>query len=661
MPQYNGVWTLEAQAQAQSNQQWVTDPNFKNTTLLLQADNAANGATNNSFLDSSTNGFAITRNGNTTQGSFSPFSQAPGYWGNYLQGSNSGFSFTGINIGTSQFTFEGWVYVPSFGSIQHLYGGSSASDIGIEITNATTITIDQSGVASQSFTVPAMATNAWHHIAVVRNASVMTAFVDGVRSSTGTLANTVNYNNFVYIGYKSSGFALTGYVSNFRVVKAAVYDPTQTTIVVPTSPLTSIANTVLLTCQSNRFVDNGPNAVALTATNSPSVQAFGPFAPALQWTPDVVGGSGYFDGSGDYLDAGSNAAFAFGTGAYTVEFWVYPTTVRNSVFVGNNASGGFLFYNDTTDGLSLGTRGGATLVLSGLGKLIANQWNHIVFCRSSTSSNQASIFANGVRVGNGTDATNWTVTGPCIVGGISSPDYQVAGYMCGTRIVKGTDVYGYNNTTITIPTTPPTAITNTQLLLNYTNAGIYDGAMDNVLETKGNAQVATSPVKFGSGSMYFDGTAAALLPPASNLLAFNTGDFTVEVWVWPIAWDSNMVVIQGGSNGFGIQKYAAGATGNIGVIINGGWVITDAFLPLTGQWSHIAVTRTNGILRFFVNGSVTGSSPANTSNISDGIKNIGGEAGQTYFKGYMDDIRVTKGVCRYIANFTPPQQALPRQ
>ena len=60
------------------------DPYFNYTTLLLPG-NGTNGAQNNTFLDSSTNAFSITRNGNTTQGTFSPFSQTG--WGNYFDGS----------------------------------------------------------------------------------------------------------------------------------------------------------------------------------------------------------------------------------------------------------------------------------------------------------------------------------------------------------------------------------------------------------------------------------------------------------------------------------------------------------------------------------------------------------------------------------------------
>ena len=61
------------------------DPYFEYTTLLLSG-NGTNGAQNNTFLDGSTNNFTITRNGNATQGTFSPFSQTG--WGNYFNGSS---------------------------------------------------------------------------------------------------------------------------------------------------------------------------------------------------------------------------------------------------------------------------------------------------------------------------------------------------------------------------------------------------------------------------------------------------------------------------------------------------------------------------------------------------------------------------------------------
>jgi hypothetical protein len=52
----------------------AVDEFFNRVTLLLNT-SSTNGAQNNTFLDSSTNNFTITRNGNTTQFKFSSFFQ----------------------------------------------------------------------------------------------------------------------------------------------------------------------------------------------------------------------------------------------------------------------------------------------------------------------------------------------------------------------------------------------------------------------------------------------------------------------------------------------------------------------------------------------------------------------------------------------------------
>jgi hypothetical protein len=687
MPQYQGVWTLEQQAQALTNQQWVTDPNFKNTTLLLQADGTGSGSQNQTFLDGSTNNFFITRYSNTTQGSFSPFSQAPGYWSNYFTGTSGLTTNSNAGMGVTSggdVTIEVWLNTFTTATNEGL-GDSGNSICGTTdeaawnstsygiILNSTGICLYNGNGGGVLWSMACSINDGrWHHVAVVRASGTWQTFIDGRSIGTTTTQGTRVLGSDTYkyavgtVAPNGASGAFLGYLSNFRFTKAAVYTSAFTP---QTTPFTAITNTSLLTLQSNRFVDNSSSPKTFTVYGSPSVQAFGPFAPALQWTPDVVGGSGYFDGTDDYLslnDASNNLDLG-GINA-SIAFFINPTSSNAKQIITKgggvadwNLTNGFEWQISWFSGsLRLGyNNAGSNADLTFAVTAVPNQWYHIAI--ATDTSNNISLYLNGTRVGTATNGISKPTNRATVnIANDVSANY-FPGYMSGLSFISGSGAYNPTSTTITIPTVPPTNVANTKLLMNFTNAGIYDGKMGNVFETKGNAQVATNPVKYGSGSMYFDGTAAALLPPASKLLAFGTGDFTVEVWVWPIAWDSNMVVIQGGSNGFGIQKYSSGATGNIGVIINGGWVITDAFLPITGQWSHIAVTRTNGVLRFFVNGSVTGSSPANTADIADGIKNVGGEAGQTYFKGYMDDIRVTKGVCRYIANFTPPQQALPRQ
>ena len=92
-----------------------TDTNFKNVTLLLHGD-GSNGAQNNTFIDSSTNNFTITRNGNTTQGSFSPYGSN---WSNYFDGTSDYLTYTGgssLNFGTGDFTIELFVFLENTGT-----------------------------------------------------------------------------------------------------------------------------------------------------------------------------------------------------------------------------------------------------------------------------------------------------------------------------------------------------------------------------------------------------------------------------------------------------------------------------------------------------------------------------------------------------------------
>jgi hypothetical protein len=113
------------------------DPFFSSTTLLLPG-NGTNGAQNNTFLDSSTNNFTITRNGNTTQGTFSPFPPASGTAYSAAANGGSGyFDGSGDYLGVADsaaldldttFTLESWFYQPTAGDgTIFARGGGAAS------------------------------------------------------------------------------------------------------------------------------------------------------------------------------------------------------------------------------------------------------------------------------------------------------------------------------------------------------------------------------------------------------------------------------------------------------------------------------------------------------------------------------------------------------
>ncbi len=678
MPQYNGVWTLQAQAQALTSQQWVTDPNFKQTTLLLQADNAANGAQNNTFFDSGSNGFAITRSGNTTQGSFTPFS--PG-WSNYFP-TNTTTSQTTLTssvtaFGTGNFTIEFNYYLIAHasGSIGQIYE-SGTNGIGILVENTNQLRVFQRDGAGTSTTLIASGTataipvNAWSYIALVRTgtgANQLTLYING--SSVGTGTSSANYTSTTgYINGRYTGanyFPVICYISNLRV------STTNRTITVPTAFYTSDANTTLLTCISNRFVNvaNGNALTVLsTATVEPSVQAFAPFAPQYQWTAPVIGGSGYFDGS-SYLTVGGGSSLAFGSGNFSLEMFVYQTssgTLRKIYDARPSATAGNYPVLDIDVGNVARFLVDSTVLITGTTVIPANTWAHVLVSRVSGNLR---LFVNGVQdgstVSNSTNFANATARPAIAVRGSTLANDFFIGYISSVRVLIGS---GF--TSVTVPTAPLTAITNTSLLLNFTNAGIFDSTAKNNLETVADAQVSTSIVKYGSGSMYFDGTGDYLTIRNSPILSFGTGDVTVECWVNPIAISGIRTIIDTrvsgayGNDAFTFQLvdgvfsvYAGAYSGAVALISAGSAVPTAA-------WTHITFTRANGINRVFVNGALitTNTNAWNQTYVSTTPYYVGQTVGlDRPFNGYIDDLRITNGYARYTANFKPPQVALPRQ
>ena len=234
------------------------------------------------------------------------------------------------------------------------------------------------------------------------------------------------------------------------------------------------------------------------------------------------------------------------------------------------------------------------------------------------------------------------------------------GFISGFRFINGTCLYP-SGTTFTVPTSPPTAVTNTQLLTNFTNAGILDNTGRNNLETVGNAQISTSVKKYGTGSLAFDGTGDYLLVPSSQLFTLgSSGDFTLECWIYRVGtsgtiattWTSSLfanryLLYLNGSNAILWHNDAGGTA------INGGTISATT-------WTHIAVVRNGSTITMYVNGTSVGTQTSAQAFTTQADLRIGGgiTGNGNDFNGYIDDLRITKGIARYTSNFTPPTAAL---
>ena len=640
-----------------------TDPYFNYVTMLLPG-NGTNGAQNNTFLDSSTNNFTITRNGNTTQGTFTPYGSN---WSNYFDGTGDYLatpSSAAFGFGTGDFTIEAFANL-SEGKVFGLPDGTGDALICYQVFPSGQIVVYYP-VIGNFFSVSGL-NNTWTHIAVTRSSGTLRVFFNGVISGSPT-ADSMSWPTGSFEIGRGTSISPTspanGYISNVRVVKGtAVYTANFTP---PTAPLTAITNTSLLTCQSNRFIDNSTNNFTITRNGDVSVQRFNPFGASTAYSTSVIGGSGYFDGTGDYLSVASNAAFGYGTGDFTIECWFNINSIpggSNGYFLidqrttGSQAAICAYVYSDAT--LVLIVNGGT--VITG-GTVIPNQWNHFALARSGTTTK---MFLNGVQVGSNYTDTNNYASLPVIIAARFQFDAGqfFPGYISNFRVVKGTALY---TTTFTPPATPLTAITNTSLLLNDTNAGIIDNAMMNDLETVGNAQISTSVSKFGGGSMAFDGTDDRLTAPASPNLAFNIGNFTVEGWIYTGS-TGNLGVFQISGTAGGLQ---ANQTNNTAVYCNNlvlgayyGGTYKDGTTPIVANtWTHFALVRSSSVTRLYVNGVLDSGfgSNSDTQNYTGQNICVGGYYGTSnLFNGYIDDLRITNGYARYTANFTPPTQAFP--
>lgn len=196
-----------------------------------------------------------------------------------------------------------------------------------------------------------------------------------------------------------------------------------------------------------------------------------------------------------------------------------------------------------------------------------------------------------------------------------------------------------------------------------------------VVTAGGNAVISATQKKFGNTSAFFDGTGDYLTTPSSADFAFGTLDFTIECWVYieanSAASPSNArsALIFGTDNGAGgksVEFVVSGdaSTTGTGLSIWNGSVGAGVTVAISQDaWHHIAVSRKDGVAYFAVDGVVSSVAYAESFGTAAGYTAfIGGCTGGTYnyyLNGYIDDLRITKGVARYVANFTPPTAAFP--
>jgi hypothetical protein len=656
----------------------VTDTYFPYVPLLLET-TSTNGQNNqgttttNGFLDSSSNAFTITRNGTPTQGSRTPY-WPNGQWSNYFAASGDYISVpdaANLELGNSDFQMSAWIYLTAYPannnasyasailskgnfagtrSYEFTVGGASGTTIGVNLTNTSATSTNING--SFSF-----ALNTWYAVRASRVSNRVYIFVNGTLLNAGGTAYTDTVSNgtdTLKVGRSNLDvtylFQFFGYISNVSLAiggtgySTANYTPA-------TTPTTATSDIKFLSCQSNRFVDNSSVPATITVNGTPTVQAFQPFSPTAPYTTAAYGGSGYFNGSTDYLTETNLTPVTFGTGDFTIEFWHYLVSKATAYpllfYVPGNSSGTTNVRIEFDAGHNIA--GVTSYVIYAPGQIITagtvayNTWSHIALVRSS---NTLTLYVNGASVGSASVtgvSFGGTGTSLNIMGDGGAANYAY-GYLSNFRIVKGTAVY---TTAFTPPTAPVTAITNTSLLLNFINAGIYDAAAQNVVTTVGDAQASTTQYKWSPTSMKYDGTGDWLTAVDGPQLQLGTGDFTIEGWFYLAA----------NGTAYGIVSKGAASTGWSVNVTSGNRIqfsytasnLTGATTTLAAStWYYFAVVRSGtatGNLKIYLNGTLeitSGGAVTDNFNQTDVLYVGASRTGTTALNGYLQDIRITK-------------------
>ena len=647
--------------------------NTAETAILLKATGTGN---NDNWDDKSSSNHTITDYGTIEQLAFSPY-RDNGY-SVYFDGSGDYLrddTIADINDSggdADNFTLEMWIYNVADPTTANYFVGSNNLANGtndfIFGTNRTywmgsQVGIDYGATYGKQYE--------WQHYVVMHetdgssNADVITLWIDGRRvfRDTGNNRGSFNNNGWAFgteadaANMGSLGNYFNGYMYDVKFTKALLYTSTDQFIPVPTAKSTPHESLNVFHGFQKPHLDfrfRNPGTIGGTAGCHP----FTPFDRSDEYTTATGGGSARLrpQGGNDYFTVASSSDFAFGTGDFTVEVWVFP----------ENMSVHQMIMDTCTPGATGGTAGrlalylnpnklayykpGGTTNQSNSATMVPFSWHHCAWVRSSGT---LKMYLDGNEVYSGAETYNFslqtlTLGKDAASGGAG----QARSYWSDLRIVKGTAVY---TSAFTPPTEPLTAISGTVLHLPFTDFKIFDASQTLLAKSdvsvdrigiNGNVVASSTQQHFSENTVYFDGTGDYIDTPNPIV---STEDHTHEAWVYPTGGDATykgFFASAHPSSGAGIsvsKDKAIGPQGGSSDLITFNPVVPD------NEWSHVVLQRQDGVHYLYRNGVLQGTSTTSIDFSNSNLRLASRYADNTnrMFAGYIHDFRVSKGLARY--------------
>jgi len=220
---------------------------------------------------------------------------------------------------------------------------------------------------------------------------------------------------------------------------------------------------------------------------------------------------------------------------------------------------------------------------------------------------------------------------------------------------------------------------NVSLLLHFDGASGSTDFVDNssklqVVNYEGSTSLNNTNYKFGSASAYFNSLGSKVYVANSPDFVFGSADFTIECWVYIVTGQAYARIIHFGpfwqsNNAFNLLAIDADYPNKITFArykLGVSRLCVSTLDIKRDTWYNVAVTRKDGIFRLFINGILESTNSnyvgitieentTTTVTVGSAITTSGGED----LIGYVDELRITKGIARYVSNFTVQTESFP--
>ena len=408
--------------------------------------------------------------------------------------------------------------------------------------------------------------------------------------------------------------------------------------------------------------------------------------------------SAEFDGSNDRMTLAATSDFAFGTGDFTMEAYVFRTSDPTPYarlwhfgpFYSSNDTVGICF--DDADhpnkvtftsykNRNVGGVNAAGRVLISSTSVESNRWYHIAITRASGTFR---LFINGALEDTETGVSsslessenNTLAIGGTVDRMVEEP---FAGRVSNLRIIKGQSLYSSNFTppaTALTTTSQSATSSNVKLLCCKTSTLTDADVKPGTITVEGAVSSTEDPFAPGAYSGTFDGDDSVTVPNGSGVMDLADNDFTIECWFKaqtsgnPGTHDT-LFALSNYGDGTNTNAFSFYAHDNGGLKIfnrvGTGYVqkYQESGLYDLDKWVHFAWNRNGTTNKIFIDGIETGTYE-DQHNFTDGQNlyigandyNQNGTANQYGLNGNISNVRVTIGQTLYNSNFTPSTTAL---